>query len=98
MVKYKDVIIDWYIDYDDRIVSFMVMNSDSLATKEVSFDDITYTRDSFYGRICQKAKEFAEEYAEELKRQAAKEYEEEYDYDGDHYYGDSAYTHERWIS
>ena len=41
----------------------MVMNSDSLATKEVPFNDVTYTHSSFYNCICHKAKEFAEEYA-----------------------------------
>ena len=98
MIKYKDVMVDWYIDYDDKVVALMVMNSDYLATKEVPFKDIHKDCIPTEVMIYSEARKFAAEYAEEYKRQAAKEYEDEYDYDGDHYYGDSAYTHERWIS
>ena len=98
MIKYKDIMVDWYIDFDDKVVVLMVMNSDYLATKEVPFKNIHKDYISTEAMIYSEARKFAAEYAEELKRKAVKEYEEEFDYDDDQYYGNSAYTHGGWIS
>ena len=98
MIKYKDIMVDWNIDFDDKVVVLMVMNSDYLATKEVPFKNIHKDYISTEAMIYSEARKFADEYAEEFKCKTTKEYEEEFDYDDDQYYGNSAYTHGGWIS